>query len=118
MRCDGREGTREEGSAAVGFVGIVAERETKVKLQHCAYGNHDVEELVLVCHHCKKLICLKHTGNPNALPGDWLACLDHVEEVTKANAEIDAKRQKERSIMHLTSSRTIDFDPSVFEDGK
>ncbi len=46
------------------------------------------------CEVCKKPVCHNCQGNPEVLPGDYVACKNHVGKVNGMNKIQETKRRK------------------------
>ena len=58
----------------------------------CEVGQHFANS-VNRCYICPKKVCRAHSGNPNALPGEYMACpahADHVNLINKRDGEYRA----------------------------
>ena len=75
---------------------------TYVGTDYCEVGQHQTTGDIFRCAICKKSCCIQHMGNPNALPGDKIACPDHIAEVARQESRLAAIRQ---------SLHTVDLRP-------
>jgi hypothetical protein len=60
---------------------------------HCEVGDHDVNNGTLGarCAHCNRVLCFDHQGNPDTLPGNYVACVDHVTVVEEMQRKVQER---------------------------